>query len=86
MMNEHEKHSMHYLVLFIGLVFLGFGLLYFKHNKETELFITVSASVFYVLWGIIHHAVENRLTRFIAFEYVLFGSLIFFLLFTVISL
>ncbi len=86
MMNEHEKHIVHYLVLFIGLVFFGFGFVYFKHNIETELFITAAASVFYVLWGIIHHAVENRLTRFIALEYVLFGSLIFFLLFTVISL
>jgi len=86
MMNEHEKHIVHYLILFIGLLFFGFGFLYFKHNKETEFFITASASVFYVLWGIIHHAVENRLTRFIALEYFLFGSLIFFLLFTVISL
>lgn len=86
MTNEHEKHIVHYLILFIGLIFFGFGFVYFKHSKETELFITAATSVFYVLWGIIHHAVENRLTRFIALEYVLFGSLIFFLLFTVILL
>jgi len=83
-MNEHEKHLIEYLVLTLGLaVFAGLFVM-FRFNKPVLIYVALFGCVFYMLWGIVHHYLEGRLTELLAAEYILIGFLIFLLLFNVL--
>jgi len=81
-----EKHLIEYSILgTILLLFIGF-FWYFRFDKTALLIVSGAGALLYSIWGIIHHAVQERLTRLIALEYILFGFLVFLLLFFVIGL
>ena len=82
---EHERHKIEYLILLTGLgIFLSLFIIY-KDNRFLLKFISGFGSMFYILWGFIHHLLENRLTKLIALEYLLYGCLIFLILMAVLS-
>jgi hypothetical protein len=85
-MTNEEKHLLHYLTLFVGLVLFVILFIWFKYNFTAQLIVAASGSIYYVLWGIIHHAIENRLTRAVALEYILLGTFVFLLLFTALNI
>ncbi len=85
-MNDKERHLLHYLILVLGLILFALLLIFFKHNTLIQLLVTGLCSVFYASWGIMHHAVENRLTKAIAFEYILIGGFVFLVIFTALNL
>ena len=68
----------------IGVLFLA-AFIFFRQNRDFLKLISGLASSTYALWGIIHSAMEGRLTPAIVVEYVLFGSLAFLLLFIALS-
>lgn len=85
-MELDKKHIIEYAVLGIILIlFLGF-FWYFRFDKTALLVVSAIGSIFYSAWGILHHAIQERLTRLIAIEYILFGFLVFLLFFFVIIL
>ena len=84
-MNEKEHHLVQYLVLLMGLGVLFFLFVVFMNNHDILKVVSGSGSIFYVLWGLSHHAAEGRLNKLIAFEYILVGSLAFLILFTALS-
>jgi len=80
-MNTHEdKHLLEYIILLIGLVVFFIAFYLVKGTPQLQLFVGFGGSLFYVLWGIIHHAVEGRLNKSIVLEYILIGLFIFSLL------
>jgi hypothetical protein len=85
-MSSNERHFLHYLILAVGLslIFLLFFL--FRYDVVIRLWLVVAGSAFYTFWGIIHHALEKRLTKVIALEYILFGLFAFLLLLTALNL
>jgi len=84
-MNSNTKHLTEYLVIItLSIVFLTL-FVFFRFDREVLKLISAFASSFYVLWGIIHAALESRLNRLIVFEYLLFGILVFLLLYTALS-
>jgi len=85
MMENIKEHIIEYMVLFVAMTGFICLLMIFRYNKLALLGVSGIGSVFYILWGIIHHAIRKRLTRTIAYEYILFGILVFLLLFTVLS-
>lgn len=85
-MNDYSRHIMEYVVFLGALGLLLFLFFYFRYNPPVMIILALLGSCLYSLWGIIHHAIEGRLTKFIALEYILFGGLIFVLLFTVLSI
>jgi hypothetical protein len=85
MKKESERHLVEYTVLIIVLISLVVFFATFSSSKTHLFLISGVGSSLYALWGIIHHAIEGRLTARIAFEYVFFGVLVFLLLFTAIS-
>lgn len=84
-MNEtNDKHLVEYLILIAGLL-VAFVVFYlFRHDPRLQLFTGFCGSLFYALWGIIHHAVEGRLNKSIFAEYIIVGIFIFTLLSVVI--
>jgi len=85
-MLAEEKHLKHYLILIVGILFFVISIIYFKYNKDMQMVLAGALSAFYCVWGIIHHAVEGRLSRLIFLEYILVGLLVFLLLFTALSI
>ena len=85
MMENLKEHFIEYLVLFIAVIAFVILFAVLRFNKNALMILSGFGSLFYILWGIIHHAIRGRLNRMIAYEYILFGILIFLLLFTVLS-
>jgi len=85
MKEKTDTHLVEYAVLLSLAAIISLLFYYFRYDHRVLIFLSGVASFGYVLWGIIHHAVEGRLTKFIAAEYAVFGVLIFFLLYTVLS-
>ncbi|MFZ2664278.1 MAG: hypothetical protein WAX66_02865 [Patescibacteria group bacterium] len=81
-----KEHLIEYIVLFVGMVVFIIFLTTYRFDKDALLIISGVGSIFYILWGILHHILRKRLTRMIVYEYVLFGILVFLLLFTVLSI
>ena len=81
-----NDHVLHYLILLLGLSVSAFFFVYFKFVPSSQLLALGIGSLYYCLWGIVHHALERRLTTLIALEYTLFGLLIFYLLFAASSI
>lgn len=74
-MAKKSKHTGHYisLALILGLGFLGLNLAYPNRILETE--IIILTSIFYVIWGITHHAQNHSLNSKIVIEYILIAAL-----------
>lgn len=83
---EHEKHLTHYVFLFMGLVLSVSLLIFFRFNRSAQLISGFFGAAFYVSWGIIHHALEDRLSKEIIIEYLLFGVLAFVMLFFALNI
>jgi hypothetical protein len=80
-MNIKDSHLSHYAFLIVGMALLGVFFVLFKYNTSIQIFIGLLGCIFYTFWGIFHHALEDRVTELVVFEYVLF-SLVAFLLMT----
>ena len=80
------KHLIHYLVLICGMFVYLLLMFRFQHMPSLQTALAGVGSVFYMLWGILHHHLEGRLNQLVALEYILFGSFIFLLLLGVLNL
>jgi multisubunit Na+/H+ antiporter MnhE subunit len=84
-MESKKKHLFEYgLFLITSILFLILFIIFSTDRNLLKLISGLISST-YVLWGIMHSALERRLTPAIVFEYVLFGILAFLLLFVVLS-
>lgn len=64
--------------LFILLIILVLGTATFfavRGNPTAQLVTAMITSVAYVIWGILHHAIDGDLHRKIVIEYVLVGTI-----------
>ncbi len=83
-MNKKSNNYIGYYISLLGLLILGFLLVYFASpNKQLQMFVFTITTVFYVFWGILHHRINHDLTLKIVVEYILIGcfgiSIMFFL-------
>ncbi len=83
-MNKKKDKYIGYYFSLIGLLILGFLLVYFASpNRELQMLVFTVTTLFYVLWGILYHKINHDLTVKIVVEYVLIGcfgiSVMFFL-------
>ncbi len=84
-MSKNSFKLIEYSILLTGVVVFAFCFWFYHSSNTARLVITGSASIFYILWGVIHHALEKRLTLEIALEYVLIGFLTFLLVLIALS-
>lgn len=85
-MTDKERHLIEYSILSTASILFLFLFFYLRFEKNLLVILTATASFFYTIWGIVHHAFESRLTKAIAAEYVVFGLLFFVLIFTVLTM
>ena len=84
-MKQNEKEIIEYTVLLIGLVVLFFLLAMFRYQNFALKLVAMSGSLFYVIWGLVHHASNARLTKAIILEYIFISSMVFLLFYMVLS-
>ena len=84
--NSEEYHLLHYLILFLGLAVFLICFRFFVYQENYQIIIAALGSMYYSVWGVLHHAYENRLTRFVVLEYVFIGLLAFLVLLLLITL
>lgn len=73
-----------YTFLAIGLIsFVGFFWL-FRFDDSKKIALLGIYALVYILWGIIHHKIDNRLSFSILAEYFLIALFVFLLVFTAI--
>lgn len=80
-----HTHIIHYgiLALILG---GGVGAFYYvTPNASLQFVVGVVTSVAYVIWGLIHHAINRDLHQKIVVEYILIGAIAIILLATVIK-
>jgi len=74
------RHTIDYLLL-LTIISLGFGgLIYFRFDLAAQVADIILMSIFYVLWGVLHHHHDNNLTGSIVLEYVAMSALVSFVL------
>ena len=57
-----DKFSLHLFYLFIGLASSAFFIFYFKYNETIQLVSALLGCIYYVVWGIMHHAARERVS------------------------
>jgi hypothetical protein len=81
-----DKHLIQYLLLALALIAILFPFVWLAHNFVTQTLIAGTASAVFASWGILHHINEGRVQRTVIGEYILFGIVVFFIIFTILNL
>ena len=71
-----KLHILHFGVLLAGLLI---GVMYFyiyRYDRIYQFYAVVLSVAYYVLWGILHHYLEDRFDFHIILEYVLIGGVV----------
>ena len=84
-MDDIKENRVEYFILFVAILVFMFLVYRFRFNKEMLILLSGVGSALYVIWGVVHHLIRGKLTTNIAYEYILFGLLVFLLFFTVLS-
>jgi len=74
-----KKRFSHFIPLFAVFIYVAVGFSLFSYEKWMLIGLTVSAALFYVVWGIAHHSVHRDLSVEVVLEYAavaLLGSII----------
>ena len=84
-MKQSEKELIEYVVLLVGLMVFFLLLIIFRYESFALKLVAMLGSLFYVVWGIIHHAADARLTKAVILEYMFISSMVFLLFYLVLS-
>jgi len=74
---DPKEHLLHYLILFLILTLGLVGFVVFQFRPQVQLLVVGLTASGYILWGIIHHYIEDRLRWDVVGEYILIGILVF---------
>lgn len=77
--------NMHFAVL-LCILAIGVGMFYMTRGSPAlQMAVSVTTSVAYILWGIIHHAIRGDLHPKVVVEYILIGGIAIVLMLTMLS-
>jgi len=77
---ELETHTFDYLLLITGGVFFLFLANYFKGERYMEFIFVAFFALFYIIWGIYHHIMEETLHLKTVVEYILIAFTLIFMM------
>lgn len=80
-----KQSVVHFLTLVIILVVGILTFIAVRPNTTLQLFVGIVTAVAYVLWGLIHHAMQKDLHRKVVVEYLLIGTIAIVLLVTMLG-
>lgn len=80
-----KQSFMHFLVLVAMLAVGILTFIYVRPNTTLQLLVGIVTASAYVLWGLIHHAIQKDLHQKIVVEYFLIGAIAIVLLVTMLG-
>ena len=84
-LDQEIRHNLiHYSVLVVMMNIIVGAFLFFGFNQIYQMIIVLTAGIAYVLWGVIHHHVNNDLHLKVVAEYVLVALLAELIIFSLI--
>lgn len=84
-LNQETRHNLiHYSVLVVMMNIIVGAFLFFGFSRIYQMIIVLTAGIAYVLWGIIHHHVNDDLHLKVVAEYVLVALLAEMIIFSLI--
>ena len=84
-LDQETRHSLiHYSVLVVMMNIIVGAFLFFRFDRIYQMIIVLVAGLAYVLWGIIHHHVNDDLHLKVVVEYVLVALLAELIIFSLI--
>ncbi|MGB4966249.1 MAG: hypothetical protein WBO77_04035 [Microgenomates group bacterium] len=81
---KKQKHHAWYLVLGSIAALLLVALYYSRGNNQVQFYIVSLFVAIYVIWGVLHHIIDNSLRLSVVLEYILLSATALFLLKTVL--
>lgn len=75
-----RRDALHYLSLVLILLLGVWGIFAFRYQVNLRLIAAGCAVAGYILWGVVHHYLEDRLRLDVVGEYILVGVLALLLL------
>lgn len=78
-MSLERSHLIHYIYLVLGLLVSSILFFLLRYNIFYQFYAAVGGVVYYVLWGLLHHYIEDRVNFHIISEYVLIGGIVILL-------
>ena len=85
MMENIKENRVEYFILFVAIGIFMYLIYTFRFNRQMLILLSGLGSVFYIIWGIIHHWLRGKLSKGVISEYILFGTLVFLLFYSVLS-
>jgi len=82
--NDIKTHVLEYLVLLTTAIFFVVLLAIFRGSQTKQLIIVGLFTIYYVVWGVIHHSRDQSLSLKIVLEYIFIGALALLLLQTLL--
>ena len=80
------KQSISHFLVLVAILAVGvFTFIYVRPNTTIQLLVGIVTAVAYVLWGLIHHAIQKDLHQKIVVEYLLIGAIAIVLLVTMLG-
>jgi hypothetical protein len=83
-MKNIVRHLPHYFPLMGILVAAVIGFIYLPQDRMWQIAITVSMSVSYVVWGIVHHSMHKDFKPAVLLEYIVVALLGMVLVFSLL--
>lgn len=84
MQNHHVSHALQYSILVV-IFLVTIPLLFFSTDKLVRTTLIAFLSLIYLIFGVLHHKEEKKLTTGIFFEYAAISLLIFVILFSLFA-
>lgn len=75
MYKKIQNHFGYYISLIAILLMSAVLVVLTMGNKELQMIIFILTTIFYVIWGILHHLLNHDLSSKIVIEYILIGAL-----------
>ena len=70
------QHALLYVALFVGLALAGVLLFLFHGDPARQLLVVVGVSLFYLVWGIAHHVLQDEFDFEVLLDYLLIAALV----------
>jgi hypothetical protein len=84
-MSKYANELIEYIFLLMGLLVFFMLTVIFSHNTVALKIIAFSAALFYLVWGLVHHGLRERLKLGIVLEYLFLGIMVVLLFYLVLG-
>ena len=69
-------HILFYIALAVVLLLAGVLMFVFQGEKAAQLWVVVGTAVFYIVWGAVHHILEDEFDWEVLLDYLLIAGLV----------